>query len=173
MTSTTLDLLLGGGSSSFSYSMSMQNWWEQWRLLSGPGEWLGVELTKNASPKIKTKKWLFSNNTDAELRLPSTCISSHDSRTRLLWTISACLRFSDWDRVVDAYAVCISLGISKCVTLPAESASQHPHPLSLLDLITKGMRQLTRLAFGFYRVSKKKPFTTNCSALPLGPELWT
>ena len=54
MTSTTLDLLVGGGSSSFSYSLSMQNWWEQWRPLPGAGEWPNVELTRYASPNIKT-----------------------------------------------------------------------------------------------------------------------
>ena len=54
MTSTTLDLLVGGGSSSFSYSLSMQNWWEQWRPLPGAGECPSVELTRYASPNIKT-----------------------------------------------------------------------------------------------------------------------
>ena len=120
MTSVTLDLLVGGGRSSFSYSLSMQNWWEQWRPLPGDGGRAGVELTRYASPNIKTKKYCADNRFLKSCKIGylaynhSITILTRDQDKIILNHLFCfsllfvrALVFSDWVCVVDGSALCM------------------------------------------------------------------
>ena len=155
MTSVTLDLLVGGGSSSFSYSLSMQNWWEQWRPLPGDGEGAGVELTRYASPNIKTKKYCTDN------RFFKSCNIAHLAYNRSLKILTRdedhivlnhfyllfvrALRFSDWVSVVDVSALCMcfSWDMKVCNTShSAPESSSLSHQFSLLRACFQALNKL-------------------------------